>query len=135
MKKMIYAVQRGKKTGIFNEWLKCSQQTNKYPNSKFRRFEYRSELEEEPEDVPQSLRYAIKEAEEYLGDLVYLGECADYLEDVSWVQDGFLPFGDESEAENPGLLQEMKSGKLAVVFAPVCDVFEAEALCREILKG
>ena len=32
-------------------------------------------------------------------------------------------------------LQEMKSGKLAVVFAPVCDVFEAEALCREILKG
>ena len=56
MKKMIYAVKRGRKTGIFNEWLKCSEQTNKYPNSKFRRFEYRSELENEAEDVPGSLR-------------------------------------------------------------------------------
>ncbi len=101
MKKMIYAVKSGRKTGIFNEWLKCSEQTNKYPNSKFRRFEYRSELEDEAEDVPGSLRYAIKEAEEYLGDLVYLGESADYLENVSWKEDGFLPFGSESEADNP----------------------------------
>ncbi len=101
MKKMIYAVKSGRKTGIFHEWLKCSQQTNKYPNSKFRRFEYQSALEEEGEDVPGSLRYAIKKAEEYLGDLVYLGESADYLEDVSWKEDGFLPFGDASEAENP----------------------------------
>lgn len=100
MKKMIYAVKSGRTTGIFNEWLKCSEQTNRYPNAKFRRFEYRSELEEAAEDVPGSLRYAIKIAEEYLGDLVYLGESADYLEDVSWAEDGFLPFGDESEAEN-----------------------------------
>lgn len=107
MKKMIYAVKSGRKTGIFNEWLKCSEQTNKYPNSKFRRFEYRSELEEEAEDVPGSLRYAIKEAEDYLGDLVYLGESADYLDNVSWEEDGFLPFGDKSEAENP----ELFSGK------------------------
>lgn len=103
LKKMIYAVKRGRKTGIFNEWRKCSEQTNKHPNAKFRRFEYRSELEEETEDVPGSLRYAIKEAEEYLGDLVYLGESADYLEDVSWEEGGFLLFGDKSEAENPEL--------------------------------
>lgn len=100
MKKMIYAVKSGRKKGIFNEWLKCFEQTNKYSNSKFRRFEYWSELENEAEDVPGSLRYAIKEAEEYLGDLMYLGESADYLEDVSWEEDGFLPFGDEYEAEN-----------------------------------
>ncbi len=106
MKKMIYAVKSGRKNGIFNEWLKCSEQTNKYPKAKFRRFEYRSELEEEPEDVPGSLRYAIKEAEEYLGDLVYLGESADYLEDVSWEKYGFLPFGDESEADNPELFSD-----------------------------
>ena len=106
MKKMIYAVKSGRKTGIFNEWLKCFEQTNKYSNSKFRRFEYRSELEKEAEDVPGSLRYAIKEAEEYLGDLVYLGESANYLEDGSWEEDGFLPFGDESEAENPDLFSE-----------------------------
>lgn len=31
---------------------------------------------------------------------MYQGESADYLEDVSWEKDGFLPFGDESEAEN-----------------------------------
>ena len=108
MKKMIYAVKSGRKTGIFNEWLKCSEQTNRYPNAKFRRFEYRSELEKEPEDVPGSLRYAIKEAEEYLGDLVYLGESADYLEDISWAEDGFLPFGDESEEENPELFSDQK---------------------------
>lgn len=101
MKKKIYAVKNGRKTGIFKEWSKCSEQTNKYPNSKFRHFEYRSEFEEEPEDVPGSLRYAIKEAEEYLGDLVYLGENADCLEDASWVEDGFLSFGNEPESESP----------------------------------
>ena len=111
MKKMIYAVKSGRKTGIFNEWLKCSKQTNKYPNAKFRRFEYRSELEEDPEEVTGSLRYAIKEAEEFLGDLVYLGESADYLEDVSWKKYGFLPFGDESEAENPKPFSDQIEGK------------------------
>ena len=30
LKKMIYAIKNGRKTGIFNEWLKCSEQTNKY---------------------------------------------------------------------------------------------------------
>lgn len=101
MKKMIYAVKSGRRTGIFNEWLKCSEQTNGYSNAKFHRFEYRSELEYEAEDVPGSLRYAIKEAEKFLGNLVYLGESADYLEDVCWKDDGFLPFGNASDAENP----------------------------------
>lgn len=103
MKKMIYAVRSGRKTGIFNEWSKCSEQTNRYPNAKFRRFEYRSELEEAGEDVPGSLRYAIKEAKEFLGDLVYLGESADYLDDVGWEEYGFLPFGDEPEADDQEL--------------------------------
>lgn len=107
MKKMIYAVKCGRKTGIFHEWIKCFEQTNKYPNSKFRRFEYRSELEHEAEDVPGSLRHALKEAQEYLGDLVYLGESADCLEDACWEEEGYLPFGDESEAGNP----ELFSGK------------------------
>lgn len=100
MKKMIYAVKKGRKTGIFDEWLKCSQQTNKYPNAEFRRFEYRGEFEDEPEDVPGSLRHAMKEAEKFLGGLVYLGESVDYLKDRSWVEDGFLPFGDEPAAED-----------------------------------
>lgn len=108
LKKMIYAVKSGRRTGIFNEWLKCFEQTNKYSNSRFRRFEYRSELEGETEDVPGSLRYAIKEAEEYLGDLVYLGESADYLEDAVWEKEGFLPFGNESEAENPDIFSDRR---------------------------
>lgn len=106
MKKMIYAVKSGRRTGIFNEWLKCSKQTNGYSNAKFRRFEYRSELEDEAEDVIGSLRHAIKEAEVFLEDLVYLGKSADYLEDVSWKKDGFLPFGNASEAENPELFSD-----------------------------
>lgn len=101
MKKKIYAVKSGRKTGIYNEWQKCLEQTDKYPNVKFQGFEYSSELEEEPENLPGSLRYAIKEAKEFLGDLVYLGKSADCLEDVNWVEDGFLPFGNESEAEGP----------------------------------
>lgn len=111
MKKMIYAVKSGRKRGIFSEWLKCSQQTNKYPNSKFRRFEYRSELDEAAEDVPGSLRYAIKEAEEYLEGLVYLGESADYLVDVSWEEEGFLPFGDAAEAEDQELFSDKRQAE------------------------
>ncbi len=101
MKKMIYAVKQGRKTGIFNDWWKCSAQTDKYSNAKFRRFEYGRGLEQEAEDVPGSLRYAIKEAVDFLGDLVYLGGYADYLEDESWKEEGFLPFGDASEVEEP----------------------------------
>ena len=101
MKKKIYAVKNGRKIGIFNEWQKCREQINTYPNEEFLGFEYRSDLEDESEDVPGSLRYAIEEAKEFLGDLVYLGESADCLEDVSWVEDGFLPFGNESEVESP----------------------------------
>lgn len=106
MKKKIYAVKSGRKTGIFNEWQKCLEQIHKYPNEKFQGFEYCSELEEEPENVPGSLRYAIKEAKEFLGDLVYLGESADCLKDVSWVEDGFLPFGNEPEAERPEVFSD-----------------------------
>lgn len=100
MKEKIYAVKSGRKTGIFNEWRKCHEQINKYPNEEFHGFAYRSELKDAPEDVPGSLRYAIKEAKEFLGDLAYLGESADCLEDASWVEDGFLPFGKEAEAES-----------------------------------
>lgn len=100
MKKKIYAVQSGRKTGIFSEWEKCSEQTNRYPKANFQGFEYLSDLEDEPEDVPGSLRYAITKAEEFLGDLVYLGENANYLEDMSWVEEGFLPFGNEAKAES-----------------------------------
>ena len=32
---------------------------------------------------------------------MYLGGSADYLKDESWEEDGFLPFGDKSEAEEP----------------------------------
>ena len=99
MKKMIYAVKRGRKTGIFDDWWKCSAQTDKYSNAEFRSFRYGSGFEDEAEDVPGSLRHAIKEAVEYLGNLVYLGGYADYLEDESWEKDGFLPFGDASEVE------------------------------------
>lgn len=100
MKKMIYAVKAGRKTGIFDEWRKCSEQTNKYSNAKFRRFEYQSEFEDAPEHVPGSLRNAINEAIGYLDGLPHLGGSDDYLQDLNWNRYGFLPFGHESETDD-----------------------------------
>lgn len=100
MKKKIYAVKNGRKTGIFNEWQKCREQIDKYPNEEFLSFEYNSDFEDEPENVHGSLRYTIRKAKKFLGDLVYLGTSADCLEDVSWVEDGFLPFGNKQEGES-----------------------------------
>lgn len=73
MGKRIYAVKRGRKTGIFNKRVKCRTQIAGYPKPEYRSFKYLSELEAEPEDVPGSLRYAMKKAKEFLGDLIYLG--------------------------------------------------------------
>lgn len=95
MIKRIFAVKRGRKTGIFNKRVKCRKQIVGYPNPEYLPFKYLSELETEPEDVPDSLRYAMKKAVEFLGDLVYLGMSVDYLEDATWKRYGFLPFGED----------------------------------------
>ena len=95
MTKRIFAVKRGRKTGIFNKWVGCRKQIAGYPNPEYLSFKYQSDLEAEPEEVPGSLRHAMKEAEEFLGDLIYLGVSADYLEDPTWKRYGFLPFGEE----------------------------------------
>ena len=95
MIKRIFAVKRGRKTGIFNKRVKCRKQIVGYPNPEYLPFKYLSELEAEPEDVPDSLRYAMKKAVEFLGDLVYLGMSVDYLEDATWKRYGFLPFGED----------------------------------------
>lgn len=123
MKKKIYAVKSGRKTGIFNEWQKCREQVDKHPNGEFLSFEYRSDLEGEPEDVPESLRYAIKEAKEFLEDLVYLGESGDCLEDVSWVEEGFLPFGNKPEAESSEVFSDKRGG---MAYADEEDIEEFE---------
>ncbi len=95
MIKRIFAVKRGRKTGIFNKRVKCRKQIVGYPNPEYLPFKYLSELEAEPEDVPGSLRYAMKKAKEFLGDLIYLGVSVDYLEDAIWKGYGFLPFGED----------------------------------------
>lgn len=103
MKKSIYAVQVGRMTGIFDTWTKCAEQIKGYRHAVYISFKYWTNLEDEPEDVVGSLRYAIKEAEEYLerGNLVYQGESTDdYLKVMTWREDGFLPFIDESVPEN-----------------------------------
>lgn len=100
MTRRIFAVKKGRKTGIFDKWIKCRRQVAGYPDAECLPFKYRSELVAEPEDVPGSLRYAVKKAKAFLGDLVYLGTSADYLEDAVWKSYGFLPFGkDASEAK------------------------------------
>lgn len=124
--KRIFAVKRGRKTGIFNKWVECRKQIDGYPNPKYLSFKYRSDLEAEPEEVPGSLRYAMKEAVEFLGDLIYLGVSVDYLEDTAWKRYGFLPFGEdfsysEQIMENLEDIEEENDEWLAGNINP-CDV-------------
>ena len=95
MIKRIFAVKRGRKTGIFNKRVKCRKQIVGYPNPEYLPFKYLSELEAEPEDVPGSLRYAMKKAKEFSGGFDISGVSVDYLEDAIWKGYGFLPFGED----------------------------------------
>lgn len=97
-KQLIYAVKVGRKTGIFKDWLKCFEQTNKYSGAQYHSFKYMEELEEEDENVENSLRYAMRQAEKYLSGLIYYGVHTDYLDDESWQADGYLPFGEDESA-------------------------------------
>ena len=50
-KQLIYAVKVGRKTGIFKEWLKCFEQTNKYSGAQYHSFKYMDELADEDEEA------------------------------------------------------------------------------------
>lgn len=123
MKKLIYVVKRGRKIGIYDEWKKCYEQTNRFSRALYRSFPYKTELEKEDENKEGSLRYAFMLAEKYMSDfdiggfkLVYQGEKKDYLEEDSWKKEGFLPFGEEipddadnleGEGENDGIDEKL----------------------------
>ncbi len=111
MKKKIYVVKRGRKTGIFDDWKKkCEPQIERFPGALFCGFTYRTEFEKEDENKEGSLRHAFMLADKYMGEfriggfkLVYQGSNKDYLEEDSWKKEGFLPFGEEipDDAGNP----------------------------------
>lgn len=111
MKKKIYVVKRGRKTGIFDEWKKkCEPQIERFPGALFCSFEYRTEFEKEDENKEGSLRHAFMLADKYMGEsgiggfkLVYQGRKKDYAEEDSWKKEGFLPFGEEipDDADSP----------------------------------
>lgn len=123
MKKLIYVVKRGRETGIFDEWKKCYEQTNRFSKALYRSFPYKTELEKEDENTEGSLRHAFMLAEKYMSEfdigklkLVYQGQKEDYLEEDSWKDEGFLPFGEEipdyadnleGESENNGIDEEL----------------------------
>ena len=103
MKKKIYVVKIGRETGIYDEWKKCYEQTNRFSKALYRSFPYRTELEKDDENKEGSLRNAFMLAEKYMSDLkkggfelVYQGREKDYLEEDSWKEEGFLPFGEEN---------------------------------------
>ena len=102
MKKKIYVVKRGEKTGIYDDYKKCEAQVKGFPGAVFLSFDYRSEFEKEDENKEGSLRHAFMLAEKYMNDInkgglkiVYQGENQDYMEEESWKKEGFLPFGEE----------------------------------------
>ncbi len=110
MKKKIYVVKRGRKTGIFDDWKKCAPQIERFSGALYCGFEYRTEFEKEDENKKGSLRHAFILAEKYMSKfdiggikLVYQGPKKDYPEEDSWKKEGFLPFGEEipDDAGNP----------------------------------
>lgn len=111
MKKKIYVVKRGRKTGIFDDWKKkCEPQIERFPGALFCGFAYMTEYEADDETKEGSLRHAFLLAEKYMGEtriggfrLVYQGRNKDYMEEDSWKKEGFLPFGEEmpDDAGNP----------------------------------
>lgn len=94
MRKKIYAVKKGKKPGIYMEWLDLYEQIQDYPNSQMRSFSYLEEFEYEDETNQESLAYALKLANEYLSDetddffgesdLLDIEEESLFIEDVDW---------------------------------------------------
>ncbi|MBR1599490.1 MAG: viroplasmin family protein [Lachnospiraceae bacterium] len=109
MKKKIYAVKKGEKTGIYNDWKKCEKQIKGFPGALYSSFEYMTELEDEDENKEDSLRHAFMLAEEYMNDdsigglkLVYQGKDKEYIQEDSWKKKGFLPFGEtiSDDADN-----------------------------------
>lgn len=66
MKKKIYAVRKGRKTGIFTEWLEAYVQIRGFSNAEFRGFSYLDTLDEKDENLKGSLAYATAQAEAYL---------------------------------------------------------------------
>lgn len=102
MKKKIYVVKTGRKTGIYDEYKKCEAQVKGFPGARFRGFDYWTEFEEDDENKEGSLRHAFMRAEEFMSDvsigglkLVYQGDSRDYMEEESWKKEGFLPFAEE----------------------------------------
>lgn len=116
MKKLIYVVKRGRKTGIYDEWKKCYEQTNRFSGALYRSFPYRAELEKEDENKEGSLWYAFRLAEKYMSEtetggfkLVYQGRQKNYAEEDSWKQEGFLPFGEENPLDTDHIDEEETS--------------------------
>lgn len=68
MKKKIYAVKVGRKPGIYMKYLDAYTQIQQYSGAKIRSFSYLDELDQNDENLENSLAYAIKQANEYLAE-------------------------------------------------------------------
>ena len=89
MKKKIYAVRKGRKTGIFTDWLETYEQIRGYSNAEFRGFTYSDTLDKK---LKGSLAYATAEAEAYLK----AKDCMESAEDAGKKENA----GDEISGQN-----------------------------------
>ncbi len=136
MKKKIYVVKRGRKTGIFDDWKKCLPQIERFSGALYCGFAYRTEFEKEDENKEGSLQYAFMLADKYMSEpsiggfrLVYQGGEKDYMEKDSWKKEGFLPFGEEKldDAGNPqGMSENEDIDEFATGFVFIEDDIDEE---------
>lgn len=66
MERKIYALKNGKQPGIFFDWLSFFEKIDGMGEIKYKAFVYKTRYEKEDEDVPFSLKWAVRIAKMYL---------------------------------------------------------------------
>ncbi|MDD5791340.1 MAG: viroplasmin family protein, partial [Erysipelotrichaceae bacterium] len=86
MEKYIYAVRKGRRSGIYADWKDYYEQISELSDAESQKFMYQEELEEEDEEFPYSKAWAIRKAEQYIQQTKYV-DMSEILHQKLWIND------------------------------------------------
>lgn len=132
MKKKIYAVRKGRKTGIFTDWLEAYAQIRGFSGAQFRGFDYHDTLDEKDENLKGSLAYATALAKSYLGENGFEDE---YEDEDEYEELPETDLGDASEFEEEQFGMEDNPFEQNSMQALVVKTNRMAAKLKEVIKG